>query len=87
MKHIHRIEFQKDAIAVHYTDDEQPPWAEEGLTFVHWREQPNATRLAKVGLSVFRLLVEQPQFVAKPDELIERWLVKVFYEDIVEGVK
>jgi hypothetical protein len=78
MVHVHRIEFQKDAIVVRYTDDEQPKWSEERIGFIHWREHPNATGLARVGISIFRMFVENPEFIAQNDEVIQEWLGKVF---------
>ena len=85
MKHIHRIDFQEDAIVLRFTDDLQPKWVEEGIAFLHWREHPHAVRLARVGLSIFRLFLERPEFIETHDEVIQEWLSQVFNERTVEG--
>ena len=84
MTQLKRIDFDKNIIAVRYTDDQDPEWAEERLLVVNWTKSSHLRRLIHVACHVFLLLIQNPEFVETHDEILEEWLSQLFNNDLAE---
>ena len=78
MRHITRADFQRNLVIIHYNDDDDPKWVDEQVLVVDWRKHPNVERLAHVSYHTLLLLVEHPERVAIPDEVLQEWLGRLF---------
>lgn len=84
MKHINRVDFQKNVVIIRYTDDQDPRWADERVLVVDWTKSLNAERLSHVAYHVFHLFIEHPDRVTVNDEVLQEWLGRLFDEHPAE---
>ena len=85
MKHIYRIEFQKEVAAIRYRDKDDPPWVDERLLIVDWKNHAHVERLLHVAYHLFQLLVENPGSVSANDEVLQEWIGRLFQERPEQG--
>ncbi len=80
MKHISRIEFQKEVIAIRYADDQDPKWVDEKILVVDGKKNCKVDRLIHVGYHIFCLLLENPKAVEANEESLLQWVGRLFDE-------
>ena len=85
MRHVTALDFGEKYLLIRYWDDDDPGWVRGRELAVDWRKNAHIERLAPVSYHIAYLVVENPDALIIPDEVLQEWLGRLFDEHPAEG--